>query len=120
MEPRPAGAHPPLPRLDLPHRLAGAAGFDLAAEEASGRLDRRIRQVIGDRDYEIVWKSVYRFHSRLVDRMRVRSGTMRVPLCWPVLRRYVLYFPAEEAGTPADVALLEEIRDLLATRGGAV
>lgn len=26
------------------------------------------------------------------------------------------YFPAEEAGTPADVALLEEIRDLLAAR----
>ncbi|MFW3171633.1 FAD-dependent monooxygenase [Geodermatophilus sp. CPCC 206100] len=45
--------------------------FDLAAEEASGALDRRIRQVIGDRDYEIVWKSVYRFHSRVVDRMRV-------------------------------------------------
>ena len=30
------------------------------------------------------------------------------------------FFPAEEAGTPADVALLEEIRDLLKTRGGAV
>jgi 2-polyprenyl-6-methoxyphenol hydroxylase-like FAD-dependent oxidoreductase len=45
--------------------------FDLAAEEASGGLDRRIRQVIGDRDHEIVWKSVYRFHSRVVDRMRV-------------------------------------------------
>ncbi|MGY1694304.1 FAD-dependent monooxygenase [Geodermatophilus sp. SYSU D00814] len=45
--------------------------FDLAAEEAGGALDRRIRQVIGDRPYEVVWKSVYRFHSRLVDRMRV-------------------------------------------------
>ncbi|WP_283398237.1 FAD-dependent monooxygenase [Modestobacter marinus] len=45
--------------------------FDLAAEEASGGLDRRIRQVIGDRPYEVVWKSVYRFHSRVVDRMRV-------------------------------------------------
>src|SRR3954453_11273216 len=45
--------------------------FDLAAEEASGGLDRRIRQVIGNREYEVVWKSVYRFHSRLVDRMRV-------------------------------------------------
>jgi pentachlorophenol monooxygenase/3-(3-hydroxy-phenyl)propionate hydroxylase len=45
--------------------------FDLAAEEASGGLDRRIRQIIGDRPYEIVWKSVYRFHSRVVDRMRV-------------------------------------------------
>ncbi|RBY83805.1 pentachlorophenol monooxygenase [Geodermatophilus sp. TF02-6] len=45
--------------------------FDLAAEEASGGLDRRIRQVIGDRPYEIVWRSVYRFHSRVVDRMRV-------------------------------------------------
>ncbi len=30
------------------------------------------------------------------------------------------FFPSEEEGTPADIALLEEIRDLLATRGGAV
>ena len=30
------------------------------------------------------------------------------------------YFPSEDPGTPADVAVLEEIRDLLATRGGQV
>ena len=30
------------------------------------------------------------------------------------------YFPGEETGTPADIALLEEIRDLLRARGGAV
>lgn len=30
------------------------------------------------------------------------------------------FFPAEDTGTPADVALLEEIRDLLAARGGQV
>ena len=30
------------------------------------------------------------------------------------------YFPEEDAGTPADVALLEEIRDLLAARQGPV
>lgn len=30
------------------------------------------------------------------------------------------FFPAEDSGTPADVALLEEIRDLLATRPGQV
>jgi 2-polyprenyl-6-methoxyphenol hydroxylase-like FAD-dependent oxidoreductase len=45
--------------------------FDLAAEEASGRLDTRVRQVIGARPYELVWKSVYRFSSRVVDRMQV-------------------------------------------------
>lgn len=45
--------------------------FDLAAERDSGRLDQRIRQIIGDRPYEVVWSSVYRFHARLVDRMRV-------------------------------------------------
>ena len=28
------------------------------------------------------------------------------------------YFPSEDAGTPADVAVLEEIRDLLAARQG--
>lgn len=30
------------------------------------------------------------------------------------------FFPTEDKGTPADVALLEEIRDLLKARGGAV
>lgn len=45
--------------------------YDLAAEDASGALDARIRSIIGDRPYQIVWKSVYRFHSRVVDRMRV-------------------------------------------------
>ena len=30
------------------------------------------------------------------------------------------FFPAAEEGTPAEIALLEEIRDLLATRGNSV
>ncbi len=47
------------------------ADYDLDAEVASGALDRRIRAIIGDRPYEIVWKSVYRFHSRIASRMRV-------------------------------------------------
>ena len=45
--------------------------FDLDEERRTGALDRRIRQVIGHRPYEVVWQSVYRFHSRVVDRMRV-------------------------------------------------
>jgi pentachlorophenol monooxygenase/3-(3-hydroxy-phenyl)propionate hydroxylase len=45
--------------------------FDLDAEAASGALDRRIRQVIGERPYEVVWSSVYRFHSRCADRLRI-------------------------------------------------
>ena len=45
--------------------------YDLDAEFASGALDRRIRAVIGERAYEIVWMSVYRFHSRIADRLRV-------------------------------------------------
>jgi pentachlorophenol monooxygenase/3-(3-hydroxy-phenyl)propionate hydroxylase len=48
-----------------------APDFDLAADERNGGLDRRIRQIIGARDYEMVWRSVYRFHSRHADRMRV-------------------------------------------------
>jgi 3-(3-hydroxy-phenyl)propionate hydroxylase len=47
------------------------AGFDLAAEEASGALDRRVRAVIGDRGYDVVWQSVYRFSSRVASRLRV-------------------------------------------------
>ncbi|MFE3459525.1 FAD-dependent monooxygenase [Nocardiopsis aegyptia] len=45
--------------------------FDLDTERSSGRLDARIRQIIGDTPYEIVWHSVYRFHTRTTDRMRV-------------------------------------------------
>lgn len=46
------------------------AEFDLAREESTGELDQRIRRIVGDTDYEIVWKSVYRFQSRCVDRLR--------------------------------------------------
>jgi 3-(3-hydroxy-phenyl)propionate hydroxylase len=45
--------------------------FDPEQEQRTGGNDRRIRQIIGDRNYEIVWRSVYRFHSRHTDRMRV-------------------------------------------------
>ncbi len=45
--------------------------YDLAADEASGGLDRRIRMIVGERPYEVVWRSVYRFSSLVVDRMRV-------------------------------------------------
>ena len=44
---------------------------DIDAEEASGRLDARVRQVIGERPYELVWTSVHRFQFRVVDRMQV-------------------------------------------------
>lgn len=46
-------------------------GYDLDAERVSGALDRRIRAVIGERPYEVVWSSVYGFHSRCADRLRV-------------------------------------------------
>lgn len=42
------------------------AGFD----EAPGARDARIRQIIGDRPYQIAWTSVYQFSSRIADRMR--------------------------------------------------
>lgn len=46
-------------------------GFDLEAERADGRLDARIRQVIGDQPYRLDWTSVYRFHARIASRFRV-------------------------------------------------
>ncbi|MEU8245039.1 FAD-dependent monooxygenase [Nonomuraea sp. NPDC048916] len=38
---------------------------------AADDVARRIRQVVGDRDYELIWRTTYRFHSRVVSRMRV-------------------------------------------------
>jgi 2-polyprenyl-6-methoxyphenol hydroxylase-like FAD-dependent oxidoreductase len=43
------------------------ADFDVDAED----LDGRIRKIVGDAPYEIVWLSVYRYHQRRVPRMRV-------------------------------------------------
>src|SRR5262249_21199497 len=47
------------------------ADADIDAERNNGRLDRRIRRVIGDIPYEIKWLSTYRFNQRVVERMRV-------------------------------------------------
>jgi 2-polyprenyl-6-methoxyphenol hydroxylase-like FAD-dependent oxidoreductase len=47
------------------------ANFDLAADEASGLLDERIRSIVGEAAYDVVWLSVYRFQQRLASRMRV-------------------------------------------------
>ena len=46
------------------------AEFDLAAEERTGGLDRRIRAIVGDAPYRVVWRTDYRFHARCADRMR--------------------------------------------------
>ena len=44
---------------------------DADAERASGKLDRRIRAVIGERTpYELVWLTAYRFSQRVADRFR--------------------------------------------------
>ncbi|WP_083932521.1 FAD-dependent monooxygenase [Nocardiopsis halophila] len=46
-------------------------GFDLEAERRAGALDARIRRIVGDGDYTLVWSSVYRFHERCAERLRV-------------------------------------------------
>ncbi|MDX6742392.1 FAD-dependent monooxygenase [Actinocorallia sp. A-T 12471] len=45
--------------------------FDLEAERASGRLDARIRKIIGAVDHEVVWLSVYRFSEKVADAFSV-------------------------------------------------
>jgi 3-(3-hydroxy-phenyl)propionate hydroxylase len=41
---------------------------DVALERSASRMDQRIRALIGDVPYEIVWLSDYRFHQRLLPR----------------------------------------------------
>jgi 2-polyprenyl-6-methoxyphenol hydroxylase-like FAD-dependent oxidoreductase len=48
--------------------------FDLAAERSNGALEQRIRRIVGDRPYETVWCSVYRFHERVASAFRVGRG----------------------------------------------
>ncbi|NND02524.1 MAG: FAD-dependent oxidoreductase [Acidimicrobiia bacterium] len=44
--------------------------FDVEAEQASGGLDERIRKIVGEGEYDIVWMSVYRFHQRIATKFR--------------------------------------------------
>ncbi len=46
--------------------------FDVDTERAGGGIDRRIRQVIGDTPYQIVWATSYGFHQRLAPWFRDR------------------------------------------------
>jgi 3-(3-hydroxy-phenyl)propionate hydroxylase len=48
-----------------------APDADINEEKRNGKLDQRIRAVIGDIEYSIDWLSVYRFHQRVVDRFKV-------------------------------------------------
>lgn len=50
----------------------------------------------------------------------ILSAVVYFAIVKPYTMAKAKYFPAEDSGTPADVALLEEIRDLLATRQGQV
>lgn len=45
--------------------------WQIPAGDGGADREARIRAILGDRPYELVWSSVYRFQSRLVDRMRV-------------------------------------------------
>jgi 2-polyprenyl-6-methoxyphenol hydroxylase-like FAD-dependent oxidoreductase len=48
------------------------SGTDVEAERASGALDRRIRQVVGETTaYELEWVTAYRFHQRVAPHFRV-------------------------------------------------
>ena len=46
------------------------AGADVDLERSPARMDARIRAFIGDVPYQIVWLSDYRFHQRLLTRLR--------------------------------------------------
>lgn len=50
----------------------------------------------------------------------ILAGVVYFFVVLPYTRAKERYFPSEAPGTPADVAVLEEIRDLLAVRGGQV
>jgi 2-polyprenyl-6-methoxyphenol hydroxylase-like FAD-dependent oxidoreductase len=47
------------------------ADTDADVERATGRLDDRVRQVVGDTPFELAWVTAYRFHERVARRFRV-------------------------------------------------
>jgi len=57
------------PQPDDEWRIDWQAPGDTDADEErrSGRLDERIRRVVGHGDYELAWLTAYRFHQRVAD-----------------------------------------------------
>jgi len=49
----------------------GGEPLDIEEERHSGRADARIRALLGDTPYEILWLTTYAFRSLIADRMRV-------------------------------------------------
>jgi 3-(3-hydroxy-phenyl)propionate hydroxylase len=43
---------------------------DAEAERKSGRLDERVRAIVGEAPYELAWLTAYRFHERVAARFR--------------------------------------------------
>jgi 2-polyprenyl-6-methoxyphenol hydroxylase-like FAD-dependent oxidoreductase len=60
------------PQPDDEWRIDWQVSGDTDAEEErrTGRLDERIRRLLGNRDYELAWLTAYRFHQRVADRWR--------------------------------------------------
>ena len=46
-------------------------GADIEAEKENGKLDQRIRKVIGDIPYTIEWMSTYYFNQKVIDQFRI-------------------------------------------------
>lgn len=46
------------------------ADVDIETETSPEKIDARVRALIGDTPYEVVWLSAYRFHQRLLDRFQ--------------------------------------------------
>ena len=61
------------PQPDREWRIDWQVSPDTDAEEErrSGRLDERIRRIVGDAPYELAWLTGYRFHERCASRFRV-------------------------------------------------
>src|SRR5437899_3653315 len=54
---------------DSTYRIDWQVASDYAADDED--VQRRVRAIVGDTDFDIVWQSVYRFHDRLAPRLRV-------------------------------------------------
>jgi 2-polyprenyl-6-methoxyphenol hydroxylase-like FAD-dependent oxidoreductase len=86
---------------------------DAESERRSGRLDERIRALIGDdTGYELTWLTAYRFHQRCAARFRARNAF----LCGDAAH---LVAPFGARGLNSGVEDARVLAEVLGTGGGA-
>jgi len=106
--------------VELAVAFVMAAAFAAVVTATVGMILDVVGKIAGTPDFSsYTWEgiSVGAFLTALISFVTI-AAVVYFFIVVPYMKAQERFFPKEEPGTPDDIALLQEIRDLLATQGG--